>query len=161
MCVPLPHEQDTNSADTAYEIVCLRILDFCNRITQASKRTRVAIHMHTWARAILMVSPRPFAVLLEQVWAVLGSKRNRRYMYIWLDLASGAARGLQPHRAVASAIADGYLAWGASRHEPQSDGVLPLSPALFLATIQGMYSLTAIGRPAASKTSMIEFSACV
>jgi hypothetical protein len=28
MCVPLPHEQDTNSADTAYEIVCLRILDF-------------------------------------------------------------------------------------------------------------------------------------
>ena len=27
MCVPLPHEQDTNSADTAYEIVCLRILD--------------------------------------------------------------------------------------------------------------------------------------
>src|ERR1700741_195496 len=24
----LPHEQDTNSADTAYEIVCLRILDF-------------------------------------------------------------------------------------------------------------------------------------
>jgi hypothetical protein len=29
MCVPLPHEQDTNSADTAYEIVCLRILDFC------------------------------------------------------------------------------------------------------------------------------------
>jgi hypothetical protein len=30
MCVPLPHEQDTNSADTAYEIVCLRILDLCN-----------------------------------------------------------------------------------------------------------------------------------
>jgi hypothetical protein len=29
MCVPLPHEQDTNSADTAYEIVCLRILDLC------------------------------------------------------------------------------------------------------------------------------------
>jgi hypothetical protein len=30
MCVPLPHEQDTNSADTAYEIVCLRILELCN-----------------------------------------------------------------------------------------------------------------------------------
>jgi hypothetical protein len=27
MCVPLPHEQDTNSADTAYEIVYLRILE--------------------------------------------------------------------------------------------------------------------------------------
>src|SRR5689334_2614149 len=31
MCVPLPHEQDTNSADTAYEIVCLRIIDFCTK----------------------------------------------------------------------------------------------------------------------------------
>ena len=73
----------------------------------------------------------------------------------------GAARGLQPHRAVASAIADSYLAWVASRLEPQSDGVPPLSPALFLATIQGMYSLTAIGRPAVAKTAMIELSACV
>ena len=28
MCVPLPHEQDTNSADTAYGIACLTILEF-------------------------------------------------------------------------------------------------------------------------------------
>jgi hypothetical protein len=35
MCVPLPHEQDTNSADTAYEIVCLRILDFCTVLIAA------------------------------------------------------------------------------------------------------------------------------
>jgi hypothetical protein len=33
--------------------------------------------------------------------------------------------------------------------------------ALFLATIQGMYSLTAIDRPAVAKTAMIELSACV
>jgi hypothetical protein len=108
-----------------------------------------------------MVSRRPFAVLLKQVLAVLGSKRHRRYMNLWLDLASGAARGLQPHHAVASAIADGYLAWVASRLEPQSGGAPPSSPALFLATIQGMYSLTAIGRPAVAKTAMIELSACV
>src|SRR6476659_9671654 len=30
MCVPLPHEQDTNSADTAYGIACLTILEFCD-----------------------------------------------------------------------------------------------------------------------------------
>jgi hypothetical protein len=30
MCVPLPHEQDTNSADTAYGIACLTILEFWN-----------------------------------------------------------------------------------------------------------------------------------
>jgi hypothetical protein len=45
--------------------------------------------------------------------------------------------------------------------EHQSDGVPPLLPALFLATVQGMYSLTAIGQPAVSKPAMIEFSACV
>jgi hypothetical protein len=82
-------------------------------------------------------------------------------MNIWLDLASGAARGLQPHRAVASAIADDYLAWVASRLDPQSDGVPPSSLALVLATIQGMYSLTAIGRPPVAKAAMIELSACV
>ena len=50
----------------------------------------------------------------------------------------------------------------ASRLEPQSDGVPPLSPALFLATIQGMYSLTAISRPAVAKTAMIEpFGMCL
>src|ERR1700735_1496080 len=30
MCVPLPHEQDTNSADTAYGIACLQILEKCS-----------------------------------------------------------------------------------------------------------------------------------
>lgn len=48
-----------------------------------------------------------------------------------------------------------------SNGTPQSDGVPPLSPALFLATIQGVYSLAAIGRPAVAKTAMIELSACV
>ena len=57
-------------------------------------------------------------------------------MTICLNLASARHAGYQPHRAVASAIADGYLAWVASRLEPQSDGVPPLSPALFRATIQ-------------------------
>src|SRR5256885_9237345 len=36
-------------------------------------------------------------------------------------LASGAARGLRPRRAVARAVADGYLASVAGRLEPQSD----------------------------------------
>jgi len=48
MCVPLPHEQDTNSADTAYEIVCLRILDFCNarRGGTGGWRFRRILHFH-------------------------------------------------------------------------------------------------------------------
>jgi AcrR family transcriptional regulator len=106
--------------------------------------------------AISIGPPRPFVMLLEQVWAVLGSESLKPYMNVWLDLASGAARDLQPYRNVSGAIADGYLAWVASRLEPQSDGAPPLSAALFLAAIQGMYLLTAIGRPAIAGAAIIE-----
>ena len=34
MCVPLPHEQDTNSADTAYGITCLEFLEFYINVLQ-------------------------------------------------------------------------------------------------------------------------------
>ena len=106
--------------------------------------------------AIPTGAPRPFALLLEQVWVVLGSENLRPYMHIWLDLTSGASRDLQPYRNVAGAITDGYLAWVTSRLEPQSDGARPLSAALFLAAIQGMYVLTAVGRPAIADAAMIE-----
>lgn len=109
--------------------------------------------------AIPIGSPRPFALLLEQVWAILGSESHRPYMNIWLDLASGAARDLQPHRNVAGEIADGYFAWVTSRLKPQGDGETPSSAALFLATIEGMYLLKAIGRPAIAGSAMLELSA--
>jgi AcrR family transcriptional regulator len=41
--------------------------------------------------AISIGPPRPFVMLLEQVWAVLGSESLKPYMNVWLDLASGAA----------------------------------------------------------------------
>jgi hypothetical protein len=50
MCVPLPHEQDTNSADTAYEIVCLRILEFCNAREGASPDGRAVAAVKTGSR---------------------------------------------------------------------------------------------------------------
>jgi AcrR family transcriptional regulator len=108
--------------------------------------------------AIPIEAPRPFGILLEQVWAVLGSESLGPYMNIWLDLASGAARGLQPHRSVAGAIVDGYLAWVTSRLEPQGHGAPALPAALFLAAVQGIYSLTAIGRPAIANAARIGLS---
>ena len=67
---------------------------------------------------------KPFPVLLEQVWAALASENLRPYMPLWLDLASGAARGLQPHRDVAGEIADGFLAWATTRLQPERRGVV-------------------------------------
>lgn len=122
---------------------------------------RIAARLLKELEAAIPIGPRPFALLLEQVWAVLGSERLRPYMNVWLDLASGAARDLQPYRNAASVIVDGYLAWVTGRLEAQSDGTSPLSAALFISAVQGMYLLTAIGRPAIARAAMMELSAGV
>ena len=68
-------------------------------------------------------------------------------MNLWIDLASGAARGLQPYLRVAGAIADRYIAWVTSRLQAERPGEESASAALFLTAIQGMHILEAIGRP--------------
>jgi AcrR family transcriptional regulator len=109
-------------------------------------------------RAIPIEPPRPFSVLLEQVWAALTSENLQPFMPLWLDLASGAARGLQPHRDVAGQIADGFLAWVTVRLQPESDGEPPLLAPLFIASIEGMYLLKAIGRPALADSAAVELA---
>lgn len=108
--------------------------------------------------AIPVGEPQPFDMLLQQVWAVLGSQHLKPYMDIWLDLASGAARDIQPYGKVASAILDGYLSWVRMRLQPTPDGMLSFSPELLITTIQGMYLFEAIGRPAVAQAAMTEIS---
>jgi len=108
--------------------------------------------------AIPAEPPRPFAVLLEEVWAAMASESLQPFMPLWLELASGAARGLQPHRNVAGAIADGFLAWVAIRLQPEPGGEPSSSAPLFLASIEGMYLLKAIGRGATADLAAIELA---
>jgi len=98
---------------------------------------------------------RPFAVLLGEVWAAMASESLKPFMPLWLDLASGAARGLQPHRHVAGDIADGFLAWTAVRLQPESGGEPASLAPLFLASIEGMYLLKAIGRGALADSAAL------
>ena len=83
------------------------------------------------------------------------------YMDVWLDVAAGAMRSLEPHRTVAGKIADGYLGWVAERLEPETDGNPSRSAALVVAAIEGMYLLKAIGRPALANDAMTALSAPV
>jgi len=118
---------------------------------------RIAARMTAQLDGAIPDGPRrPFAVLLEQVWAAMASKSLQPFMPLWLELASGAARGLQPHRDVAGEIADGFLAWVAIRLQPE-EGREPLAP-LFLAAIEGMYLLEAIGRGAIADAAVIELA---
>jgi AcrR family transcriptional regulator len=101
-----------------------------------------------------IASRHPFETLLRNVWAVLNSPRHRPYMNLWYDLASGAARGLEPHRKMSGVIADGYLAWIESRLDRDADGRPGRTAPLFLAALQGMYLLSAIGRPVVAADAM-------
>ena len=88
----------------------------------------------------------------------MASESLQPFMPLWLELASGAARGLQPHRNVAGAIADGFLAWVAIRLQPEPGGEPSSSAPLFLASIEGMYLLKAIGRGATADLAAIELA---
>jgi AcrR family transcriptional regulator len=96
--------------------------------------------------AIPAEPPRPFPALLQEVWAALASESLQLFMPVWLELASGAARGLQPHREVAGEILDGFLAWATTRLRPESTGDPVVLGPMFIASIEGMYLLKAIGR---------------
>jgi AcrR family transcriptional regulator len=120
---------------------------------------RIAMRMIAQLDGAIPAEPRrPFPVLLEQVWAAMASESLQPFMPLWLDLASGAARGLQPHRDVAGAIADGFLAWVAIRLQPEGDGEPSLLAPLFLASIEGMYLLKAIGRGALADRAAVELA---
>jgi len=122
----------------------------------AATLARIATRMVAELDRSIPVEPRkPFAVLLEQVWAALASESLRPFMPLWLDLASGAARGLQPHRDIAGDIADGFLAWVTIRLQPESDGDPASLAPLFLASVEGMYLLKAIGRVALADSAAI------
>ena len=120
---------------------------------------RIAARMMAQLDGAIPAEPRrPFPALLEQVWAAMASESLQPYMPLWLDLASGAARGLQPHREIAGDIADGFLAWVAIRLQPGAGGEPSLLAPLFLASIEGMYLLKAIGRGELADSAAIELA---
>ena len=108
---------------------------------------RIATRMIVQLNDAIPVEPRrPFSDLLEQVWAAMAAESLQPFMPLWLDLASGAARGLEPHRDVAGKIADGFLAWVSIRLRLEDDGEPSSLAPLFLVAIEGMYLLKAVGR---------------
>ncbi len=102
--------------------------------------------------ALPLGRPRAADRLLREVWAALRSPEVAPSMHLWLDLAAAAARGQQPHLALAGAIADGFLSWTAARLEPSADGAT--EAARLLATIEGMLVLEAVGRGALAEAAL-------
>src|SRR5277367_3288123 len=120
---------------------------------------RIAARMTAQLDDAIPIGPlRSFPVLLDEVWTALSSESLKSFMHVWLDLAAGAARGLQPHLDVAGEIAGGFLAWVTSRLEGRSENERAASAALFLTSIEGMYLLKAIGRHGIADAAMTELT---
>jgi AcrR family transcriptional regulator len=95
-------------------------------------------------------APQPFPTLLAEVWAAVRTPALQPYMRLWLELAAAAARGREPHRAVAGRIADGFLAWAAERLRVEREADRAPQAALLLATVDGLALLDAVGRGTAA-----------
>jgi AcrR family transcriptional regulator len=120
---------------------------------------RIAMRMAAQLDDAIPVEPRrPFSVLLEQVWSALACENLQPFMHLWLELASSAARGLQPHLDVAGEISDRFLAWVTIRLQLESDGQPSSLAPLFLASIKGMNLLKAIGRGNIADSAVVELA---
>ncbi|MEI6159756.1 MAG: hypothetical protein WCP77_07980 [Roseococcus sp.] len=90
-------------------------------------------------------------MLLRDCAAAFRQPEFQPYMWLWLELAAAAARGQEPHRAIAGRIVDGFLAWAAAR----LDEAAPAGQAaLLLATVDGLALLDAVGRGAAAEAAV-------
>ena len=99
-------------------------------------------------------TPLPFSTLLAEVWTSISTPELRPYMRLWLELAASAARGQEPHLAVAGQIADGFLAWAAERLHVEREADRAPQAALLLATVDGLALLDAVGRGEAANCAV-------
>jgi AcrR family transcriptional regulator len=118
---------------------------------------RVAQRMLAQIDSAIPAEPRrSFPVLLLEVRAVLASRNLQPFMPLWMELAAGAARGIQPHSAIASQIADGFFAWIKMRLEDEHGGEPSSLASLFFTIIEGSYLLQAVDQGAHGDTAALE-----
>ncbi len=82
------------------------------------------------------------AALVEQVIALMRSEPFRPYTRVWLDIISGAAQGMDAHKAAGAKIIDIYVNWIAVRH-PEGRA----RAAFALTLIEGVLVMDAVGHP--------------
>ncbi len=90
-------------------------------------------------------TPRPFAVLLEDLWQILRTDSFKPYMHLWLELAARAARHDQPYQAIAHRITTGFLAWAEARLAVDAEAHRGPQAARLLAHLDGANLLDAVG----------------
>ncbi|WP_291734153.1 TetR/AcrR family transcriptional regulator [Bradyrhizobium sp.] len=112
----------------------------------AETLTRIAHRLTAMLDAAMPPGTRlPYYDLLVTLWAATGTDMLRPYMSIWIELAGAAARGMQPHAAIAHAIMSGFAAWAADHLDAPEAG-RDAQAALLIGTLDGLLLLAAAGR---------------
>lgn len=90
----------------------------------------------------------PYDALFEALWSTVEAPVLQPFMNLWLELAAGAGRGIEPQRTIAARIATGFSGWLEDhlQLEPATDRAE--AAALLLATFEGLLLLKSVGSTA-------------
>jgi AcrR family transcriptional regulator len=100
-----------------------------------------------------MGAPMPFKPLRIRLATALMADDVWPYMKLWLEIASGAARGDGFCQQVGVQLGQGFLMWGAAQLECD-EAERPQQAALLLASIDGLFVLKAVGMDAAVRDAL-------
>jgi AcrR family transcriptional regulator len=92
--------------------------------------------------------------VLDHVAAIARGAELRPYMRLWLEVTILSARGEEPYRAIAGRIADGFIAWVASRLDTQDETQRHAIAARIVAIIDGLVVLDLVGREATAALAL-------
>ena len=90
-------------------------------------------------------TPQPWATLLRAMWELARTPALRPYLQLFLDLATAAGRGEEPHRTAAGRLAGGFIDWTAAPLDP-TEGPTRARATLLLATLDGLFLIAGTGR---------------
>lgn len=102
----------------------------------------IAARMVTLMEGAAAPEPLPYAALLTRLSASLSDPGFAPYMRVFLEVASGAAKGDAALAQIGEAIGRGFLDWGKAQLQSETPDV---DAARLLVTLEGTVFLRAIG----------------
>jgi AcrR family transcriptional regulator len=106
---------------------------------------RIAADMAAGLESAIGPEPRAFSALLRELRAATRVPAFARYMQLWLEVASRAARGEPPYPAVGEAIGRGFLDWAAARLQVERGEDPQARATLLLAILDGLALMDSVG----------------
>jgi AcrR family transcriptional regulator len=90
--------------------------------------------------------PRGVETVLRELAGVVRGDAVRPYMQLWLEMTIASARGEEPFRSLAGAIAEGFVGWVETRLAMKDAGARQAAAARIVALLDGLVVLDLVGQ---------------